>query len=216
MSSFAKIRSPNDENRLCVPESTLRPAAPKPKSGELTDFLSDDVERASQGSKGSKGASQQPTQDSMRMSQPTQVSPKEKKKADAEEVFSDTDTWDPKPFSGANMSTTFAPTKPQAKRHVQSLLGFGGAKRQKSVPEPSSGSSSSDSSASDDYATSDGGSESEGAKKRRRKKEAKKKKAAKKKAKADKKKKEKKAATPKKTKKSKAEEQKEEIKLWIK
>ena len=47
---------PNDDERRCVPESTLRPTAPKPKSGELADFLSDEVEKASQGSKGSKGA----------------------------------------------------------------------------------------------------------------------------------------------------------------
>ena len=205
-----------DEDRRFVPESTLRPNAPKPPVGELAGFLNaDDAEDGSQRSKGScKGASQ-PTQDSFRMSQPTQVSPKNAAKPVGLDLLSDDAAKVVvKPFAGINTVKNFFEPKQQGRG-----LGLGGQKRNKPVEADEVSDSSSDSSASSDSdATSDGGSESDATKKRKlkKKKDAKKKKAKKaKKAKKEKEAKKKKVATPKKTKKAEAEDKKEEIKQGV-
>ena len=205
-----------DADRRFVPESTLRPNSPKPTVGELAGFLNaEDAEDGSQRSKGSsKGASQ--TQDSFRMSQPTQISPRNIKppKENALDLLSDDETKPVKPFTGKANITNFFEAKPAAKG-----LGLGGQKRNKPVePEEVSDSTSDSSATSDSDDTSDGGSESDATKKRKlkKKKDAKKKKAKKaKKAKKEKEAKKKKVATPKKTKKAKAEDKKEEIKQGV-
>ena len=205
-----------DADRRFVPESTLRPHAPKTPVGELAGFLNaDDAEDGSQRSKGSSKGASQPTQDSFRMSQPTQVSPKNPKpKETGLDLLSDDEAKPVKPFAGGNTVKNFFEPKQQGRG-----LGLGGQKRNKPVEAEEVSDSTSDSSASSDSdATSDGGSESDATKKRKlkKKKDAKKKKAKKaKKAKKEKEAKKKKVATPKKTKKAKAEDKKEEIKQGV-
>ena len=136
-----------DQDRRFVPESTLRPNAPKPPVGELAGFLNaDDAEDGSQRSKGSSKGASQPTQDSFRMSQPTQVSPKNqaKPKEAVLELLSDDDAKPVKPFAGGNIQTFFQP-KPQGKG-----LGLGGIKRNQPVQPEEVSDSTSDSSTTSD------------------------------------------------------------------
>ena len=204
-----------DEDRRFVPESTLRPNAPKTPVGELAGFLNaDDAEDGSQRSKGSSKGASQPTQDSFRMSQPTQVSPKNAAKPVGLDLLSDDAAKVVvKPFAGINTVKNFFEPKQQGRG-----LGLGGQKRKPVEAEEVSDSTSDSSATSDSDATSDGGSESDATKKRKlkKKKDAKKKKAKKaKKAKKEKEAKKKKVATPKKTKKAEAEDKKEEIKQGV-
>ena len=206
MVSKTDMPTAGDEERENAPESTLRPAAVKALVGDLAGFLGAEDDEGSQRSKGSKGAGSQPTQDSFRMSQPTQVSPKLPKEKKDDDDFVVEKLRDPvKGFSGKNISSFFTPTSSQVKAKG---LGPGGVKRKSHLPEPEevSNSSSSDSSASepsDD--SSDGGSDSSGKKRKKAKK-------SKKSKKSKKEKKEKKAPTPRKSKKVRAQEAKEEIK----
>ena len=138
----------DDDDRENAPESTLRPVAPKAVLGDLTAFLTEEEEGGSQRSKGSsKGVSSQPTQDSFRLSQPTQVSPKLGK---TKLVDADTEVGNSGPvkqFSGGNISAFFQPTA-QVKAKA---LGPGGKKRDRPVEpvvEVSSDEESSSSSAS--------------------------------------------------------------------
>ena len=206
--------TPGEEERLFAPESTLRPPAPKPAAGDLAGFLTQEEDGGSQRSKGSKGATTQPTQESLlRCSQPTQVSPKPQKPTsksqDEDDLFEDDRP--PKPFAGSNIKSFFQPTTAQVKAKG---LGKGGEKRQRVVEEVSD-SSTSDSSATDPSDdSSDGDSDSSGAKKKKKEKKKKTKKA-KKAKKAKKTKKAKKIPTPRKTKKARAEEVKEELKQGV-
>ena len=212
MVSKTDMPTAGDEERENAPESTLRPAAAKAPVGDLAGFLSLEDDEGSQRSKGSKGAASQPTQDSFRMSQPTQVSPKLLKEKKDDDDFVVEKPRDPvKGFSGKNITSFFPPSADKVKAKG---LGSSGVKRKSHLPDAEEvpDSSSSDSSASepsDD--SSDGGSDSS-AKKRKKAKKSKKSKKSKKAKKAKKSKKEKKAPTPRKSKKVRAQEAKEEIK----
>jgi hypothetical protein len=205
-----------DADRRFVPESTLRPQGPRLPVGDLAGFLNaEEAEDGSQRSKGSSKGAPQPSQDSFRMSQPTQLSPKNPKpNLGALDLLSDDEAKPVKPFAGGNTMKNFFEPRQQGKG-----LGPGGQKRNQPVhPEEVSDSTSDSSATSDSDDTSDGGSESEATKKRKlkKKKEAKKKKAKKaKKAKKEKEGKKMKVSAPKKTRKAKAEEKKEEIKQGV-
>ena len=161
------LPTPGDDERRAIPESTLRPATLLKPAGELASFLAADEDNGSQRSKGSSKGGSQPTQDSFRMSQPTQLSPKVNlKEKKGEDSGSEDETRPVKPFAGSNISSFFKAVKPPSKGGNEGSREFNPKKRPVEPVEVSD--SSDDSSASNSNSdSSDGGSESDAVKKKK-------------------------------------------------